>query len=115
MLGEVPPALVGVEAEAVAGLKVVAGTDRVAAAAREMPASGWSGQDWLNHFAVDVGQPEVPPLVREGELLVVNPHQVEQGGMKIVDVDYIIHGMIPQFICCAVGDPGLDSPAGHPE
>ena len=45
-----------------------------------------SGQDPLDHFAVHVGEPEVAAGVVEGELLVVEAEELEDGGLKVVDV-----------------------------
>ena len=36
---------------------------------------------------LDVGEPEIAALMAVGEALVVDAHEVEDGGLQIVDVD----------------------------
>ena len=45
-----------------------------------------SAQDSLHHFAVHVRQAEVPALVLEGELGVLDAEQVHHGRVQVVDV-----------------------------
>ena len=49
-----------------------------------------SGQQLLEHVAADVGQPLVAAVVQEGELLVVEAHQVQDRGVDVVDVGAVL-------------------------
>ena len=40
-----------------------------------------SGEDFMHHVPVDVGEPEVTAGVAVGQLLVVEPEQVQEGGV----------------------------------
>ena len=49
-----------------------------------------SDQNLLDHLAVDVGQPEVAAGVPVGESLVVQPQQVQDGRVQVVDVHLVL-------------------------
>src|SRR5262245_30601118 len=49
-----------------------------------------STNDFLDHPAVDIGEPVVAAAVAVGKLLVVDTHQVQDGGVQIVDVDLVL-------------------------
>ena len=38
-------------------------------------------QNWFHHLTVYVGEPEITALKREGKFFVVQPHQVQNGGL----------------------------------
>ena len=69
------------------------------------PAS--SGQDGAHDVAVDVGQAEIPPAVIIGEFLVIKTHQMEDGGMKVVDVHLVLDRR-PVHRCTFRGKPRYD-------
>jgi hypothetical protein len=50
---------------------------------------------------VNIREPEVAPLETEGELFVVQPEQMKNRGVEIVDVRPVLHGSVPQLICLA--------------
>ena len=50
-----------------------------------------SSDDIMDHFARDVGQAEAPAVVREGELAVVHPEEVEDRRVEVVDADPVDH------------------------
>ena len=43
-----------------------------------------SGEDFVDHFAVHIGQPEVPPAEPVREFLVIEPQLMEDRGMQVV-------------------------------
>ena len=48
-----------------------------------------SRQDVLDHLAGDVGQAVVASLVLEGQPLVVDAQERQDGGVEVVDVDRV--------------------------
>ena len=73
-----------------------------------------SGQDVLHHMPVDVGEAEVAAGVAVGELLMVQAEDVEDGGVEVVDVDFVLLGEVAVVVGGAVGDAALHAAAGHP-
>ena len=56
---------------------------------------------------MDVGQSELAALVSEGEALVVDAEEVQQGGVEVVDVDGILGDGVSEFFDLAVDVPGF--------
>ncbi len=46
--------------------------------------------DVVNNVAVDVGQAKVAALVWIGKAFVVDAHEVEKGGVEVVDMDGVL-------------------------
>ena len=74
-----------------------------------------SGDQPLDHFAVDVGEAIVATLEAVGQVLVVEAEAVQDGGVEVVDVDRILGDVVAVVIGLAVADAGLDAAAGHPD
>ena len=62
-----------------------------------------------------IGQPEAPPLISEGQPLVVNAQAIEHGGMEIMDMDRILQNIIAIRVTFPVTDSSLDTSPGHPD
>src|ERR1035437_8818500 len=73
-----------------------------------------SGQQLGDHFAFDISQAEVASLEAVGELGVIKPEQMEQGGMQVVDVDLVLGDMEAEFIGFTQGHGGVEAAAGPP-
>ena len=58
--------------------------------------------------------PKVPPGVAVGEPCVVQAHKMEDGGVKVVDMDCVLDGLNAMFVGFTVGDARLDARAGKP-
>lgn len=63
---------------------------------------------------MDVGQPEATPLVFVRQSLVIDPHQVQNCGVEIVNVNAIFDHIVAEFVGRPVADPWFDTTAGHP-
>ena len=46
---------------------------------------------------------------------MVEAHQVEDGGLEVVDVDLVLGDVEAEVVGFAVGDAGLDAAAGEEE
>ena len=49
-----------------------------------------------------------------GDLFVIEPELVEDGGVDVVDVGFVDGGVVADFIGLAVADAAFDSATGHP-
>ena len=70
--------------------------------------------EWFDDAAVDVGESEVSSLESVCELFVVDAHECEDGGVKVVEVCFVFSGVISEFIGSAVDVAGVDACTGHP-
>ena len=48
----------------------------------------------MNHPAVDIRQAEVAALMTEGQFLVVDAHQVQDGGIQIMHVNGVLGDVV---------------------
>ncbi len=70
--------------------------------------------DVVGNGAVDVGQAEVASGVTIGQLLVVEAHQVQNRGVKIMNVHALIHCSKAEVIASPVNGPAFYSAACQP-
>jgi hypothetical protein len=68
-----------------------------------------SSQNLADDVAVDVGQAVVPALEAEGETGVVESQAVQQGGLQIVDMDFVTDDAEAQVVRSTVDIASLDS------
>jgi hypothetical protein len=64
---------------------------------RLAPVTG-SGQDVLNHAAVDIGEAKVAPGIPIGEAFVVESEQMQNCGVEIVHMNGVFHRRHPQLV-----------------
>ena len=75
---------------------------------------GDSGDEFLDHMPVDIGQAKVAAGAAEGEFLVIEAEQRENGRVEIMDVNLVLNRRESEFIGCSVNVAALDSASGHP-
>lgn len=70
----------------------------------------------MQDMAVDVGEAAVDSVMTEGELGVVNPQQMQEGGVDVVDLRgvFTIQGFVSPQIAFPVGDAAFDPAATEP-
>src|SRR5580692_5565631 len=68
----------------------------------------------VDDLAGDIGEPVASSLELEGKFFVVKPHQVEDGGMKIVYVDGVPDDIIAEVVGLAIY-AWFYSASGHPD
>ena len=71
-------------------------------------------QDFVDYFAVHVGEAEISPLKAECQSLVINSQASQDRGVQIVYVDRILNDVVAVVIRRAIADTGLESAAGDP-
>jgi len=67
-----------------------------------------------NDFARDVGEAEVAALEAVGEAGVVEAEEVEQCGVKVVDVNGVFDRFEAKVVSLAKDLSALDTATGHP-
>lgn len=65
-------------------------------------------------FSVNVGQPEVSPLVSVGELLVVDAKAMQHGRVQIMNVNRLVDNVVAEIIGFAVDNTRFDTATCHP-
>ena len=69
-----------------------------------------SGENRRNEVAVDVGQPEMPALVFERQLFVIDPQQMQHRCLEIVDMDSAFGDVVTKRVRCSNVIPGRTPP-----
>ena len=73
-----------------------------------------SGQNGLDHLAGDIGEALVSAGMGVGEPLMVEPEQVQQRGVQVIDAHAIHGGLVPHVIRLPEVDPSPHSAPGEP-
>src|SRR5205814_5596607 len=58
--------------------------------------------------------PVIAPAVAVRQLLVVDAHEMEDGGVQVMDVDLVLDGVPAELVGGAVNDAALDAAARQP-
>lgn len=65
-------------------------------------------------MAVDVGEAEIATGVTEGQFFVIETEEGKDGGVEIVNVDFVFSGLETEFIGGTVDITSFDPAAGQP-
>lgn len=79
-----------------------------------LAARDFSGEDAFDDFPVDVGEAEVATTVSVGEFFVIEAHEVEHGGVEVVDVDFVFNGGKAEVVGCSVHVTTFHAAPCHP-
>ena len=52
----------------------------------------------MDDMSVDIGEAEIPAGVSVGEVFVVEPHEVQDGGVEIVNVHLVFDRRETEFV-----------------
>ena len=66
----------------------------------------------MNYLAMHICQTEIAAAVAEGQLLMIQPHQMQNRGMQIVNVDFLLNRSKAEFVRCSVGHSALHAATG---
>ena len=69
----------------------------------------------MHDMAVDIGKAEIATGVAVGQVFVINPHEVKDGSMEIVDVDFVFHCCEAELVGGTVGHASFDSAPCEPD
>src|SRR5579883_3023826 len=81
---------------------------------RKGPRRAGSQEDLADDAAVDVGQAAVDAVVAEGQSGVVDPQQVQRGGVEVVAVGRVLDGPVRPLVAGPARDAPLNAAAGQP-
>lgn len=71
-------------------------------------------QDWLDHLAMNVGQPEVTSCIAESEFVVLKTQQMQQRRMQVVHMHTIHFRAKSKLVRRAVNRTALDASTSQP-
>ena len=71
-------------------------------------------QNVRHHVSVDIGQAIIAAGVAVGEFLVIDAEQVQNRGVKIVHVHFVLRHRRADLVGAAVGDATLHSATRQP-
>lgn len=74
-----------------------------------------SRQDVLNNVSVDIGETKIPTGIAVGQVFVIEAHEMKDGGVEIVDVDFVLHGSETKFVGCTVCHTAFDPSSRKPD
>ena len=73
-----------------------------------------SGDDLFDHSAVHIGQPKISTAVAVGQFFVIQTHQMQDGGVQVVNMHFVFDSGETEFIRCTVSHAPLDASTGQP-
>jgi hypothetical protein len=62
-------------------------------------------------MAMDIGETEIPAGVPISELLVIKAHQVEDCGLKVVNMHRVFHSLKPEIVGGPMDCAASDAPS----
>lgn len=69
----------------------------------------------MDRAAAEVGEAVVAAVVAVGEFFVIEAEEVEEGGVEVVDVDFVFDGFVAELVGGTMMHAGFDAAAGHPD
>src|SRR5262245_57726566 len=69
----------------------------------------------MHDASMDVGESEVASGIAVDELFVIEPEQVQEGGMQVMHMNRLVDGLESKLVGGAVRDAALDAAAGQPK
>ena len=71
-------------------------------------------KDFIDEFAVDIGQSEVATLGSECESFVVEAQAMKQRCLDVMHMHWLVDDVVSKFIGSSVGDSGFDAATCKP-
>ena len=68
----------------------------------------------MNNVAVDVSEAAVDAVLADGELLMIDSHEVKDSGVEIIAVGRAFGSLERKVVALTVRSPGFDAGSGHP-
>lgn len=75
---------------------------------------GQSSDQVANDPAMHIRQAKVAAGISIRESFVIETHQVQHGGMQIMNVDLVLDGLEAELVCSSMDLAAFDSAAGQP-
>src|SRR4051794_11118395 len=75
-----------------------------------------SRQNRLHDFGLfDASKPEVEAGMAVGQFAMIEPHQLQHGGMEVVDMDPVFDGLVAELVGRAIGEAAFHAAAREPD
>ena len=74
-----------------------------------------SGNDGTHHLTLNIREAEVAAGITISEALMINAHEVEDRGVKVVGADGILYRREAELVGAAMHRAALDAATGHPD
>ena len=56
----------------------------------------------MGYFPGNIGQPKIAAVVLECQALMIDTHDVKEGGMKVMNGASIFNGVVSEFVSCTI-------------
>ena len=73
-----------------------------------------SGKNIFHHVPTHIGKAKVSPGVAECQFLVIEPKDVQHGGVQVVRVDFVIRCGVAVIVGFAVAEAAFHAATGQP-
>src|SRR5437762_10124401 len=73
-----------------------------------------SDQEVFDEFAFNVGEAEIAALEAIGQFGVIESEEMQECGVKVVNVDLVFDDVESEFVGLAEADAGFETATGHP-
>ena len=71
-------------------------------------------KDGLDHVAIDIGKAIIAAVVVIGKPRVVNAHEVQNCGVQVVDMDFVLNGVPAKLVGRSMHHAAFDAATCHP-
>ena len=78
------------------------------------PGRSGSGDNFVHHIAVDIGQAKIATLKAKRQLCVVQPQQMQHGCLQVMNVNLSFSDPEAKFVRFAVTETRFDATPGQP-
>ena len=68
-----------------------------------------SRKDFVDHTTTEIGEAIITAVVAVSELFVIETEEVEQCGVEVVDVDFVFHGFVAEFVSGSMRNAAFDA------
>ena len=66
-------------------------------------------------ISFSIGEPKIASGIFVGESPVIQSQQIENCGVEVVEVHWVVDGFSSEFVGGAVAEAAFDAASGHPE
>lgn len=73
-----------------------------------------SGNEIVHDMSMHIGQTEITSIIAIGEPFVIESQLVKEGGVQVVHMHLVLHGVVSEFIGGAVTESGFEAATGQP-
>ena len=68
----------------------------------------------MEDLSLDIGETKSPPLILEGQLLMMDAQLMEHCSMEIMNIYRIFGHVVAEIIRASIGNPSFEATSGDP-